>query len=363
MSLSTIVQQIQLPENGTPPASPISEKETMHSRTDGLTEKGLRDVRQAEELVEDVLLIAHELASREDLKPCSRVNDLFGRLVSTCIKPWNKAVVEQVLGDREIEGVIGRLREMCATGEGELEKYWAERFLEELDQTESDTSIENPARISAAQTLLTQFPYHKNYIDLVNLELSNILAALSQQQQEQTHSSPSPAESISTSSPLSIAFIGSGPLPFTSFLFANALPNAQITNIDLDAHAIDLSSRLSTHLGYTTPSPSTSPNPERMTFLTSDATTLSSLDTYDIVFLAALVGLNVSEKTSIIKAVVGRMRQGALLVTRSAVGLRGLLYPVLEYEELEEGGVGVEMVVEVRPWNWIVNSTLVLRVV
>lgn len=116
-----------------------------------------------------------------------------------------------------------------------------------------------------------------------------------------------------------------------------------------------------------------------MTFLTTDATKISTLQNHTIVFLAALVGLNTSEKVSIIKSVVGRMRPGALLVTRSAVGLRGLLYPVLEVEDVIEGdggfeegceeglegkgGKGVEMVVEVRPWNWIVNSTLVFRVV
>lgn len=44
------------------------------------------------------------------------------------------------------------------------------------------------------------------------------------------------------------------------------------------------------------------------------------------------------------------------------MGLRGLLYPVLEFDELVEGGVVVEMVIEVRPWNWIVNSTLIMRV-
>ncbi|TLD27602.1 Nicotianamine synthase [Venturia nashicola] len=362
MTLS-IIQHIALPENGTPPATPTLERAALREPTDGVKGKELKDMRQAEQLVEEVLCIADELASRQDLKPCSRVNKLFGRLVSTCIKPWNNAVVERVLGDREIEGVIGHLREMCAEGEGELEKYWAERFLEELEEkeTKSDTSVQDPARISAAQTLLTQFPYHKNYIDLVNLELSNILAALSQQQQTISTSSTSPAEPITTSSPLSIAFIGSGPLPFTSFLFASSLPNAKITNIDLDSHAIHLSSKLARHLGYTTPETSHA-NPEKMTFLTSDATTISSLSSHNIVFLAALVGLNVPQKISIMKAVVSRMRPGALLVTRSAVGLRGLLYPVLEFEELEQGGVGVEMVVEVRPWNWIVNSTLVLRV-
>lgn len=72
--------------------------------------------------------------------------------------------------------------------------------------------------------------------------------------------------------------------------------------------------------------------------------------------------MNIPAKVSILRNVVSRMAPGNLLVTRSAVGLRGLLYPVLEFDELVKGGVGVEMVVEVRPWNWIVNSTLIMRV-
>lgn len=150
MTLSTIVQHIEIPENGTPPATPTLEKGTLRAGSFGVTDVRSRDIRQAEELVEEILCIADELASRGDLKPCSRVNELFGQLVSTCIKSWNRTVLERVLGDREIEGVIGRLRRMCAEGEGELEKYWAERFLEELEQTGEETTIEDPARISGS---------------------------------------------------------------------------------------------------------------------------------------------------------------------------------------------------------------------
>jgi len=56
------------------------------------------------------------------------------------------------------------------------------------------------------------------------------------------------------------------------------------------------------------------------------------------------------------------MRKDALLCVRSAVGLRSLLYPVVEFEDgLDDSGV--EMVVEVRPWNHIVNSTLIMKVI
>ncbi|QDS77576.1 hypothetical protein FKW77_001510 [Venturia effusa] len=118
----------------TPPATPTSEKESSIIGNNGIHGAKSRDIREAGHLVEEILCIADDLALRKDLKPCSRVNDLFGQLVSTCIKPWNKTVVERVLGDGEIQSVMGRLREMCAEGEGELEKHWAERFLKELDE-------------------------------------------------------------------------------------------------------------------------------------------------------------------------------------------------------------------------------------
>lgn len=101
-----------------------------------------------------------------------------------------------------------------------------------------------------------------------------------------------------------------------------------------------------------------------MDFIHEDASTLSSLRDFDVVFLAALVGMDGTEKLFILKSVCERMEKGALLVTRSATGLRGLLYPVVDVGEVVGGLAGkVEMVVEVRPWNHIVNSTLVMRVV
>lgn len=118
---------------------------------DVLAKMRLGDVNQASRLVEEVLLIADDLASLEDLRPCSRVNDLFGQLVSLCIKPWNETVVEEVMGDKKIKGVIGKLREVCAEGEGELEKYWAERFLRELEDMEK-TSTDKVSLTTGPQT-------------------------------------------------------------------------------------------------------------------------------------------------------------------------------------------------------------------
>lgn len=49
---------------------------------------------------------------------------------------------------------------------------------------------------------------------------------------------------------------------------------------------------------------------------------------FDIVFLAALVGMDTSSKLAILEGLVKKLRPGALVVARSAKGLRGVLYPV-----------------------------------
>jgi nicotianamine synthase len=99
-----------------------------------------------------------------------------------------------------------------------------------------------------------------------------------------------------------------------------------------------------------------------MSFLHQDAANLNCVSDLDVVFLAALVGMSSQDKTQIIRNVVLGMKEGSLLCVRSAVDLRGLLYPVIDFDD-DLANCGLELVVEVRPWNHIVNSTLVMRVV
>lgn len=49
---------------------------------------------------------------------------------------------------------------------------------------------------------------------------------------------------------------------------------------------------------------------------------------FDVVYLAALVGTSGPEKRQILRDLVSKMKPGALVVVRSAWGLRGLIYPV-----------------------------------
>jgi len=83
---------------------------------------------------------------------------------------------------------------------------------------------------------------------------------------------------------------------------------------------------------------------------------------FDVVYLAALVGTSGPEKRQILRDLVSKMKPGALVVVRSAWGLRGLIYPVVNAtQDLEEDGF-LEVLLVVHPYNHVVNSVIVARV-
>ncbi|TGO23473.1 hypothetical protein BPAE_0131g00160 [Botrytis paeoniae] len=92
-----------------------------------------------------------------------------------------------------------------------------------------------------------------------------------------------------------------------------------ITNIDSNPLANTQAQTLCKSLGGL---PSTG-----MKFITSLAGSNDlDLSSYDIVWLAALVGDTQEDKENILQNVVGKMRKGSLLVMRGAWGLRSVLY-------------------------------------
>lgn len=199
--------------------------------------------------------------------------------------------------------------------------------------------------------MLFTFPYHSNYVDLTALELRAISAAIDLSQIGR------------------IAFIGSGPLPLSSICLLQQLPaqssnrylnsnpsnrngtdnyapELSILNIDRCSSAIDLSRNLASQIGGSiaknmhflhataetsiSTSPPVSSLPGVSTFAegkTGSAQNLG-LGDCDVVFLAALVGENVQAKRDMLEGFAARMRNGSVVVVRTAVGLKGLLYPV-----------------------------------
>ena len=161
--------------------------------------------------------------------------------------------------------------------------------------------------------MLLSFTYFDNYVDLVRMEL-NAIASVTVDQP-----------------PSKFAILGSGPLALTSLCILEALkrqnhPPVSVHNVDHDSWAISTSTELCRKLGYSTVS---------MNFHCADAKS-KSLDLYifDVVYLAALVGINNEQKKDTIIEIVSHMRPGALLMLRSAHSLRGLLYPVSPFDVL-----------------------------
>lgn len=159
--------------------------------------------------------------------------------------------------------------------------------------------------------MLLSFTYYQNYVDLVRMELNAIASV--------TLDEP----------PRKFAVLGSGPLPLTSLCILKALNKSgqgpvSVHNVDRDPWAISTSATLCRRLGH---------DPNTMQFNCADAKS-PTLDLYefDVVYLAALVGITSKQKHDHVLELVSRMRPGALLMLRSAHSLRGLLYPVGEIE-------------------------------
>lgn len=97
-----------------------------------------------------------------------------------------------------------------------------------------------------------------------------------------------------------------------------------------------------------------------MAFHTSDvAHVTTDLAAYDVVFLAALVGMAAEEKARMVEHLGKHMAPGAALVVRSAHGARGFLYPVVDPEEIRRGGFDVLAVHH--PEGEVINSVIIAR--
>jgi nicotianamine synthase len=60
----------------------------------------------------------------------------------------------------------------------------------------------------------------------------------------------------------------------------------------------------------------------------TDAKSTTKWQKYQVIFLAALVGMDTGGKLNILQSLVEKLKPGCLVVARSAHGLRTVLYPV-----------------------------------
>ncbi|MFC5138543.1 nicotianamine synthase family protein [Actinomycetospora rhizophila] len=262
-------------------------------------------------LLAEILALHDALVAAPSLEPGPGTDALFTRLVGLAVTPRPAHVVEAVLADGELAGRLPDLRARCARGEYALERAWARRVLAAPDP--------------AAE--LERFPYLQNYRDLTRIEYHAVAG----------HAPRAPRRAL---------FVGSGPLPLSALLLARH--GVTVDAVDVDAEAVALGGALARTFG------------DDVTVAEGDVLALGDLAGYDLVCVAALVGLAPDDKAAALAHVRARMRPGATVLARSAHSLRGLLYPVLDVAG--EGLGGLEPVAVLHPHTDVVNSVVLARV-
>ncbi|OMO86275.1 Nicotianamine synthase [Corchorus capsularis] len=271
-------------------------------------------VCEKDPLVTKVCELYEQISRLESLKPSKDVNMLFTQLVVTCMPPYPIDVTKLCKNIQEIRSKLIRL---CGEAEGLLESHFSTLL----------GSYENPLHH------LNIFPYYSNYLKLSQLEFNILTKHYSSQ-----------------NVPTKIAFIGSGPLPLTSIVLAsNHLPTTTFHNYDIDPSANSKALKL------VSSDPDLS---ERMFFHTMDIMDVTNeLKEFDVVFLAALVGMDKDEKVKVIDHLGKFMAPGAILMLRSAHGARAFLYPVVDPCDLR----GFEVLSVFHPTDDVINSVVLAR--
>lgn len=268
--------------------------------------------QEEQTLVQTIFSLYDSLSSLPSLLPSPQVNSIFTQLVSACIPPSDIDVSK--LNTKEQEMRL-KLIDMCSRGEGLLETHYSDIL----------ASYENPLEH------LSLFPYYTNYLKLSQLEFELL--------SEHVHGMP-----------MRVAFIGSGPLPLSLLVLATYhMTTTQFHGYDREPSATACARELLK---------SDAAMASRVKFYTADVMSLThELASYDVVFLAALVGTNKDEKEEVIEHLNRYMGVGSVLVVRSAHGARGFLYPVVGPDELK----GFEMASIYHPQDEVINSVIVAK--
>ncbi|PIA28612.1 hypothetical protein AQUCO_06800046v1 [Aquilegia coerulea] len=263
-------------------------------------------------LIARVMQIHSSICKLESLRPSKQVNSLFTQLVSLCTIPSSIDITDL---PSEVQLMRESLIQLCGRAEGLLELKFA-NFLINIPRPLDHLNV---------------FPYYGNYVKLASLEYSILYEN-------------------GMAQPKRVAFVGSGPMPLTSFVLAtHHMQTTQFVNFDIDESANNVARQII----------ATDDELEsRMKFETCDIMEVKErLGEFDCIFLAALVGMNKADKVKILGHLKKYMKAGGTLLVRSANGARGFLYPVIEENDL----VGFEILTIFHPTNEVINSVVLVR--
>jgi nicotianamine synthase len=273
------------------------------------------DQAYAEQLAGRVATIYESLRGQPGLAPSTMVDRLFTELVELCGDDGGDLSprAARVLGDERITSRLAGLHELCAEGEYLMETHWSRRI----------AAADQPPEV------LEQFPYIGNYRELTRLEI-NLLRCFGVE--------PGKARRI--------CFLGAGPLPLSALCLHEEL-GVPVDVVDRSAEAVALGSAcVNALIGR-----------GAVRFHLAEAAEFEQVAEADVVVLGALAGLDQEAKNAILASLWQRLGPGAVLLVRSAAGLRRLLYPAVGTHDLG----GWEQLGVLHPLNDVINSVIVLR--
>lgn len=249
----------------------------------------------------EIKSLYHQINRLEDLKPSKKVNTLFSKLVELSL---NTETYNNLSG---LE--IKNLQTICSKSEFEMEKYWSTRIIRD----------KNP------KLALTKFPYFSNYKKLTRMEWYSLVGCSN----HQSHNA---------------LFIGGGPLPLSAIVLALDF-GIDVTVLEKDINAVKLSEKLIRKLGLA----------KRIKVIHKEASSFDNYNDFTFVVVAALAGLNTSDKVKILKKIKDNINPNSHILARSSWGIRKILYRPLDKSVFKM----FKPQIEVRPHNDIVNSIVI----
>lgn len=250
-----------------------------------------------------ILQIYNVLQGQASLTPSPEVDAAFSQLVNIALQNHGEKF------SQEVELIIPKLHVLSAEGEYELEQFWANRI------------IKDPFPMIR----LEEYPYYHNYELLTQLEYQSLRV-------------------LGERSITKVLFVGSGPLPLAAIILAKRYGIAVVC-VDKDAEATALSAKLVKVLGLE----------NLITIIWGDAHTNLQAGDFDVVIMAALVGMTQEEKLAVLEELHTSLRPGTLMVIRTAHGGRRLLYPYINERSISNFNVHAVIL----PQNEVVNSVII----
>ncbi|KAJ0114706.1 nicotianamine synthase [Diaporthe amygdali] len=278
----------------------------------------------AERITLGILTLFDKLRKLDTLQPDPINGRLFNQLFDlVTISKTTTSQEERILSDPRVQAIIPELRQIWGDAEYLLELEFARKV------------IRGAPSVSECRQLYESFPYLDQYRQLARMETNTLDTAIGEKGLPPVRK---------------IAFLGSGPTPFSALCFRERLgPNVEIVNIDRSEEAIDHGQRMALSLGHefsgnmsfvraevavSASSPSTSNGEQNAPASPAapEALALTDLSDCDLVHFAALIGETERDKRDLLIAVAKAMKPGSLIMLRSTDSLRQCLYPKMDVD-------------------------------